>query len=213
MHCAVADGPNHSPGCLPHAVAPCSTNLCIEYGALGSSANKDSIVRSWLMEEPRRQSADSSVFCDQNTTFPKDIPLPIRSMTKEFASKLCPDLIIQPHPVSDVNPPWSTSWLRNRTERDMDDRAFGSCDFAMAGKFDLYVSHILASKSSKKGEGHPPSSPPFPDSSYANPESTLLAVLAALSGGVAACTVCCESAGTCLPSWGGVLGNAGVVVF
>ena len=95
----------------------------------------------------------------------------------------------------------------------MDDRAFGSCDFAMAGKLDLYVSHILASKSSKKGEGHPPSSPTFPDSSYANPESTLLAVLAVLSGGVAACTFCCESVGTYLPSWGGVLGNAGVVVF
>jgi hypothetical protein len=41
MHIAVAEGPNHSPGCFPHATAPCSTNLCIEKGAFGSSAKRD----------------------------------------------------------------------------------------------------------------------------------------------------------------------------
>jgi hypothetical protein len=42
MHLAVAEGPNHSPGCLPHADAPYFTNLWIENGASGSSANSDS---------------------------------------------------------------------------------------------------------------------------------------------------------------------------
>jgi hypothetical protein len=56
MQRAVAEGPNHSPGCFPHAVAPCSTNLCIEYGALGSSANSDKIFRSSSCAEPRLQS-------------------------------------------------------------------------------------------------------------------------------------------------------------
>lgn len=46
MHLAVAEGPNHSPGYLPQADAPYCTNLCIEKGALGSSANKDNIRRS-----------------------------------------------------------------------------------------------------------------------------------------------------------------------
>ena len=101
-------------------------------------------------------------------------------MTRAFARRLCPDLIIHPHPVSDVNPAWSTSWVRSRTARDIEDNAFGSCDLGINGKFERYVSHILASKSSKKDEGHPPSFP-FPDSPGVKSESMLLAVL---SGGV-----------------------------
>ena len=40
MHRAVANGPNHSPGYLPQAVAPYLTKLCRENGARGSSANR-----------------------------------------------------------------------------------------------------------------------------------------------------------------------------
>ena len=35
MHLAVAEGPNHSPGCLLQDSAPCWTNRCIEKGASG----------------------------------------------------------------------------------------------------------------------------------------------------------------------------------
>jgi hypothetical protein len=56
MQRAVAEGPNHSPGCLPHADAPCSTNLCIEKGALGSSAKSEIILRSSYTSWPLRQS-------------------------------------------------------------------------------------------------------------------------------------------------------------
>ena len=59
MHLAVADGPNHSPGCFPQAEAPCSTKRCIEKGAIGSSAKSDSILRSSSCLRPGRQS----VFC------------------------------------------------------------------------------------------------------------------------------------------------------
>lgn len=46
MHLAVAEGPNHSPGCLPQAAAPCSTNLWMEKGAFESSAKRESRRRS-----------------------------------------------------------------------------------------------------------------------------------------------------------------------
>jgi hypothetical protein len=54
---AVAEGPNHSPGCFPHAVAPCSTNLCIENGAFGSSAKSDINRLSFSLCCPYRQSS------------------------------------------------------------------------------------------------------------------------------------------------------------
>lgn len=85
--------------------------------------------------------------------------------------------------MSDVNPEVSTSWLRNRTARDIDDRAFRSWDLGMVGKPERYVSHILASKSSRKDDGHPPSST-SPVSADTSSESTLLEVL---SGGVIGC--------------------------
>jgi hypothetical protein len=56
MHRAVADGPNHSPGCFPHAEAPCSTKLWIEKGARGSSANSDISFRSSRLCASLRQS-------------------------------------------------------------------------------------------------------------------------------------------------------------
>jgi hypothetical protein len=121
-----------------------------------------------------------SLFVDKGIM--RDEPLPIRSMTRAFAKRLCPDLIMHPQPVSDVNLPWSTSWFLNRTDSDIDEAAFGSGDLGIAGKFERYVSHILASKSSKNEEGHPPSSPPLADSSCAEESSRLPVVL---SGGVA----------------------------
>jgi hypothetical protein len=113
-------------------------------------------------------------------------PLPNSSITRALASRLCPDRIMHPQPVSDVNLPWSTSWFLRRTESDIDGAAFGSWDLGIAGKLERYVSHTLASKSSKKEEGHPPS-PPLAGSSYAEAGSRVLAVL---SGGVRSGTRC-----------------------
>ena len=59
MHFAVADGPNHSPGYFPHEDAPYSTNLWIENGASGSSANRDSSLASPPGLNPRLQSTSA----------------------------------------------------------------------------------------------------------------------------------------------------------
>lgn len=56
MHRAVADGPNHSPGYLPHAVAPYLTKLCREYGARGSSAKRAMMSFSASKSVPRLHS-------------------------------------------------------------------------------------------------------------------------------------------------------------
>ena len=104
MHLAVADGPNHSPGCFPHADAPCCTNLCIENGALVSSANNLKILRSSSSWDPRRHSVDVLDHPHEDTV-QCFMPLPNRNTNKAFARRLCPDRIIHPHPVSDVNPP------------------------------------------------------------------------------------------------------------
>ena len=139
MQLAVAEGPNHWPGCLPQAVAPWSTNLWIENGASGLSANSEITLLSSFTRPPcRRQS------------------LPIWSIIRAFASRLWPDLIMQPHPVSVVKPSRSAR-LRNLTEKLMAAAAVGSCDFAMGGKFERYVIHALDSKSSRKSWGQPPS--------------------------------------------------------
>jgi hypothetical protein len=58
MQLAVAEGPNHSPGCLPHADAPYSTNLWREKGAWGSSAKSARRRCSSACLLPRRQSKD-----------------------------------------------------------------------------------------------------------------------------------------------------------
>lgn len=57
-------------------------------------------------------------------------------MHSAFASRLCPDLIMQPHPVSDVKPCESMSWLRIRTPSVMDDVASGVSFRGMGVKFD-----------------------------------------------------------------------------
>lgn len=57
MQRAVAEGPNHSPGCLPQADAPCSTKRWIERGAEASSAKRAIRSRSVSMSWPFRQSA------------------------------------------------------------------------------------------------------------------------------------------------------------
>jgi hypothetical protein len=62
---------------------------------------------------------------------------------------------MQPHPVSEVKPFESTSWLLRRTPSVIEDDALGSSDLGIVGKFDLYVSQILDSKSSRKELGHP----------------------------------------------------------
>lgn len=81
-HLAVALGPNHSPGCLPHASAPCSTNLWMLKGASGESANSESMSLCSAFDWPSLQSRPSF------------------SATRAFASRVCPLLIMQPHPVS-----------------------------------------------------------------------------------------------------------------
>jgi hypothetical protein len=48
MHRLAAAGPNHSPGDFAQEISPCLTNLCIENGALGSSANHDSISTCFI---------------------------------------------------------------------------------------------------------------------------------------------------------------------
>lgn len=53
---AVAEGPNHSPGYLPQRSAPSSTKRCIENGASGKSANKESSRISSSALVPRCQS-------------------------------------------------------------------------------------------------------------------------------------------------------------
>jgi hypothetical protein len=71
-----------------------------------------------------------------------------------FASRLCPDRIMHPHPVSDVKPWESMSWLRRRTPRVMDDVASGVLLRGIGAKLDRYVIHILDSKSSRNAFGH-----------------------------------------------------------
>jgi hypothetical protein len=74
---------------------------------------------------------------------------------KALARRLWPERIIQPHPVSEVNPFESTSWLLRRTPSVIEDDALGSSDLGIVEKFDLYVSQILDSKSSRKELGQP----------------------------------------------------------
>jgi hypothetical protein len=77
-------------------------------------------------------------------------------MIKAFASRLCPERIIQPHPVSLLKPSRSAR-LRSRTAKVMDELALGSWERGIGGKLDRYVIHILDSKSSRKADGQPPS--------------------------------------------------------
>jgi hypothetical protein len=111
----------------------------MENGAFGSSANRETIVASSLV---------CLLFLRQSR--------PCCSTIKVLASKLCPERIIQPHPVSLLNPSRSAR-LRSRTAKVTDEAALGSWERGICGKFDLYVIHILDSKSSKNADGQPPS--------------------------------------------------------
>lgn len=73
-----------------------------------------------------------------------------------LARRLCPDLIIQPQPLSDEKPPWSTSWLFTLIWNERADRDSGSEDFGIGSKSERYVIQSFDSKSSKKAAGHPP---------------------------------------------------------
>lgn len=139
MQLAVADGPNHWPGCFPQAVAPCCTNRWMEKDALGSSAKRETI-------------SPSSLFCFLFLRQSR----PLCRIIKALASRLCPERIIQPQPVSLLNPSRSARF-RSLTAKVIDEAALGSWERGIGGKFDRYVIHILDSKSSKNGGGQPPS--------------------------------------------------------
>ena len=81
--------------------------------------------------------------------------LPILSVDRALANKHCPDLIMHPQPVSEVNPCLSAK-LRIRTESVIE----ASGDFMIGGKFERYVSQMRASQSSRKSAGQPLSMSP-----------------------------------------------------
>jgi hypothetical protein len=81
-------------------------------------------------------------------------PRPSSKMQRVFASRLCPDRIMQPHPVSDVKPCESISWLRRRTPSVIEDIASGVLFRGMGVKLERYVIHILDSKSFRNASGH-----------------------------------------------------------
>lgn len=70
-----------------------------------------------------------------------------------FASRLWPDLIMQPHPVSVVKPWVSRNWLLSRTPSASDESSFFSAFLGIGVKFDLYVIHSRDSKSRMKSSG------------------------------------------------------------
>jgi hypothetical protein len=128
------------------------------------------------------------------------LPRPRRAIKIAFARRLCPDLIMQPQPVSEEKPVWSPNDVFSRMVNDKEEAALGSVDLGISSKAVRYVIHMRDSKSSRNAGGHPPS---CPGSSYANDESKLLA---SDSGGVsgiwggsegtgAACVVLVLSAG------------------
>lgn len=158
---AVAEGPNHSPGYFPQAAAPWRTKLWIEYGARGSSANRltrraSSASRQGL---PRRQSAWRCQHRAPKTGVVRDGPLPNRNVAKALARRLWPDLIMQPHPLSDVKPAaWSPSRRLIRIDSESAEAVLASLLADMGSKSDLYVIQNLELKSSRKPQGQPPES-------------------------------------------------------
>lgn len=99
-------------------------------------------------------------------------------MAIEFAKRLCPDRIMQPHPLSDEKSPWSPSWLFSLIENDKAEVACGLVDLGIGSNSDLYVIQNLDSKSARNAGGQPPS---VAGSSYASDEEKLLDID---SGGV-----------------------------
>ena len=83
------------------------------------------------------------------------IPRPRSKIDSPFARRLCPDLIIQPHPVSDVKPCESISWLLNRTPNVILEFASWFWCLGIGSKLDRYVIQSLDSKSDTNASGHP----------------------------------------------------------
>lgn len=103
-----------------------------------------------------------------------------------LASKLCPDRIMQPHPLSEEKGLWSPSWLFNLIDSEREEVACGLVDRGMGSNSDLYVIQILDSKSAMNCGGQPLS---FVGSSYARDDEKLLdidsgGVSGALAGGM-----------------------------
>jgi hypothetical protein len=82
------------------------------------------------------------------------LPRPSNSTENVFAKRLCPDLIMQPHPVSDVKPWGSVNWFLRRTPSVNEDVASGVFDRGIGMKFDRYVIQILDPKSERNAFGH-----------------------------------------------------------
>lgn len=87
---------------------------------------------------PRRQS-DRLVISNRITEIITQIgdivPRPSWQMDRVFASRLCPDRIMHPQPVSDEKPVWSPRVLR-RMAKDKAAEAFGSVDLGMGSNPD-----------------------------------------------------------------------------
>lgn len=151
---AVAEGPNHWPGCLPQEVAPWWTKRCMEKGAAGSSAKREMIEGS--LGVGGVGSVDGGGVGVDGKFRLRRHSRPRCSIIRALARSDWPDRIIHAQPVSLLNPSRSAR-LRRRTENVMPELAEGSEERGMGGKLERYVIHILDSKSSRNGCGHPPS--------------------------------------------------------
>lgn len=83
---------------------------------------------------------DASLSCFQHCTYSCTvnyyIPRPRCNIDRALARRLWPDLIMQPHPVSEVNPSGSISWLLRRTESVIAGLASGLLILGIGVKFD-----------------------------------------------------------------------------
>lgn len=146
MQDAVAEGPNHWPGCLLQEAAPWETKRWMLKGAVGWSAKRERIW-DWVVET-EDSGGRWEVLRRQER--------PAWRRRSEFARRDWPERIMQPQPVSLVKPSFSVR-LRRRTVKVMLVETEGSCERGIGGKLFLYVIHIRDSKSSMKARGQPPS--------------------------------------------------------
>jgi hypothetical protein len=145
-----------------HMLMRHARQICVQRKALADRP-RIGIEASALLQTYRLFSNLRSVVLEQYShvsgVSDSPIPLPRLDMKRAFASRLCPDLIMQPHPVSLVKPSACPNCVRSRTVNVRALPALGSCDLGIEGKPDLYVIHTRDSKSSKNSEGQPASSP------------------------------------------------------
>ena len=124
MQEAVAEGPNHWPGCLPQAEAPCWTKRWMEKGAEGSSAKRERMDASvgWAVMggEVGRGVVVEGVICELRRH-----SRPRWRMMRALARRDWPERIMQPQPVSVLKPSRSAK-LRKRTEKVIPELADGS---------------------------------------------------------------------------------------